>query len=509
MTTHEVSVEEFELLIETNRLLSSKLDLSELLYTVMDLASRVMMVEASSVLLVDEEKQELYFDVAVGGAGDELKGFRIPMGKGIAGWVAKENKPVIANDITKDPRWGGDAASEFKTKSILACPMQVRGKVIGVVEAINRAENNPFTFSDLRLFESFASQAGIAIENARLFSNLRTEKEKLEEIFNEMADAAILIDTKGKVLKANKQTKSFFEKELANISDTDKESYTWNPGRDDMFSSKDKGGIFKLTREDPKKLILAGTWVKIEDSYLLVFRDVTESQQEKYLKRDFLSMISHKLRTPLVTISGFMPLLKQESGNFSNAAKTALSAIEKEATHLNYLVEDILKFTSLMQLERASGIDKSPVVLSEVVEAALAKLGHLIKGLKVQVNKKMDNGSSTVGDKMLLTESISALIENAIKFNTKPEKTVTLEVRKEDPFLALDIVDNGPGIPVEEREKVFQWFQQVERDFTGQVRGMGLGLSFVKKVISLHDGKITLDSKLDEGTKFTLMLPAK
>ena len=203
MSSPPQQLESLELLLEVGRLLSSKLKLSDLLHTIMQLAAKVVNSETASLLLVDPKTDELYFDVALG-LDPALAKIRLKMGEGIAGAVAKGNKPLIINDTQNDPRWTQkvDKKSGFVTRSILAAPIALKGRCIGVIEAINHCDGD-FSSSDLRIFEAFASQCAVAIDNARLFASLQEEKFKLSTIFSEMKDAAVLTDGRGTVVIAN------------------------------------------------------------------------------------------------------------------------------------------------------------------------------------------------------------------------------------------------------------------------------------------------------------------
>ena len=120
----------------------------------------------------------------------------------------------------------------------------------------------------------------------------------------------------------------------------------------------------------------------------------------------------------------------------------------------------------------------------------------------------MTDGILLYIDKIRIEEAIGNLLENAIKFNTKNDKKLWIsgkQINKD--FIQLEIKDNGHGIPSEEWEKIFQKFYQIEEYFTGRVEGAGLGLSLVKQIIESHGGKIWLESKLEEGSKFFLTLP--
>lgn len=513
----DISLEDLELLLEANRLLSSKLEIAELLYAIMDLAGRVMKVEAGSVLLLDEKRQELYFDVAVGGAGESIKGVRVPLGSGIAGWVAKEGKPVVANDVTKDPRWQGGLAAGgqgFVTKAIMALPLCVKGRTIGVVEAINKINCEEFTSSEQRLFEAFASQAAVAIENARLFSDVRQEKQKIEELFNRMAEGALVAGASGQILKMNDCAAAWLSGAApVNLGELASQGFEWSPTLDQVLSDGAAKGNFELRREKPQPLILAGSWSRWEDPLdgqvqtIFVFQDVTQSRKEEMLQRNFLSMISHKLRTPLVAITGYMPFLRQNLPA-TPVLRRAVDAMDRESRHLAYLVEDLLKFTMISGIVTDAQLVKSKVLASRLMEDALAKIDPLAKAEEVAIEKNFDSSASINGDSGLLTDMMHDLMENAIRFNTKSSKRLTVSVQAQDGHVVISVADNGPGIPPEEQDRVFQRFHQIEEDFTGQVRGMGLGLSFVKKVVELHRGRIDLESRPGEGTTFTVMLPA-
>jgi len=150
-------------------------------------AVEILSAEAGSLLLRDEEGGDLVFTMAVGGAGQNLIGTSVPSGAGIAGQVVETGQPVIVNDTANDSAWYGDlqngAVREFRTNAILAVPLVARGGVIGVLEVINKKDGSRFAPSEVDLLTTFASQAAIAIENARLF---QMTDEQLEARVNQL-----------------------------------------------------------------------------------------------------------------------------------------------------------------------------------------------------------------------------------------------------------------------------------------------------------------------------------
>jgi diguanylate cyclase (GGDEF)-like protein len=143
--------------------------------------------EAWSMLMVDEERQELVFELALGGKGKEVSAFRVKMGEGIAGWVAQTGQPVIVNDVAKDPRFARrfDSETRFKTRSMLCAPLVSRGRTIGVVQVINRQQGN-FTRADQQVLLTLVEPCAIAIENAILFQKAEqlTITDDLTKLFN-------------------------------------------------------------------------------------------------------------------------------------------------------------------------------------------------------------------------------------------------------------------------------------------------------------------------------------
>ena len=180
----KTTVQNLQKVLRVNAQINSTLETDKLLIIIMNTATQVMNAEVASLMLLDEKRQELIFKVALGSKGDELvEKFRIRVGEGIAGSVAASGKPLIVNNVHRDPRWAKrfDQSTGFLTKAIICVPMRAKGKLIGVLEAINPIGRTKFSSSDVKLFEIFADQAALAIENARLHAEeLRQEKSRQE-----------------------------------------------------------------------------------------------------------------------------------------------------------------------------------------------------------------------------------------------------------------------------------------------------------------------------------------
>jgi len=162
-------------LINLARGLSSTLDVDALLKRIGQSAEQMFLCEASAIMLLDEDKQHLFFKVATGEKGSTVTRFRVKVGEGIAGWVAENRETLLINDVSADKRFNAqmDKASGFKTRSALCVPMMAGSDLIGVVEVLNKKDGLSFTESDQGLLESFAGLAALAIANARVVGGFR------------------------------------------------------------------------------------------------------------------------------------------------------------------------------------------------------------------------------------------------------------------------------------------------------------------------------------------------
>ncbi len=169
-------------LIEINQLLMSTVDPEEVLQVILSSALQLFGVEGCSLGLLDDTGQHLAFVVMEGPA--QIDAFRVPLGQGIAGWVAQTGEGVISNDVSRDSRWFGgvDQQSGFTTRSILCAPLKQHDRMIGVIEAINTTKPEGFTTEDLELLTAFGGLAGTAITQTKAFTRVRNARAAFQEV---------------------------------------------------------------------------------------------------------------------------------------------------------------------------------------------------------------------------------------------------------------------------------------------------------------------------------------
>jgi signal transduction histidine kinase len=194
----------------------------------------------------------------------------------------------------------------------------------------------------------------------------------------------------------------------------------------------------------------------------------------------------------------------------SGFQSNALADIDRQGHQLANLVNKLLSFTlvegNVLELNRTvvnlKGICKE--IYGHFHEAVFQK------GVKLEIDDSCNAINSLYVDEEKIKEVFFNLIDNAIKFNDKNEKTVRISDRKiSGEMIEFSITDNGPGIPPEEHDKIFQMFYQIEENFTGQTEGAGLGLPLVKRIIEAHGGMIRIESGLHDGSRFIFTLPAQ
>jgi sigma-B regulation protein RsbU (phosphoserine phosphatase) len=165
---------------------SPDIGIDEVLTLIMKNVSQLLDAEAWSLLLLDRERKELIFEEVIGKKKSTLKGQRMPITEGIVGWTVKNKKPAIVTDPYKDKRFfqSIDKQTGFVTHNILSVPLLSKGKILGIIEAINKKNKTNFNEEDLKLVNNYAEHAAIALENANLVQNLKSKIRYLTLIFD-------------------------------------------------------------------------------------------------------------------------------------------------------------------------------------------------------------------------------------------------------------------------------------------------------------------------------------
>lgn len=236
------------------------------------------------------------------------------------------------------------------------------------------------------------------------------------------------------------------------------------------------------------------------DGAVLVLLDITEREAREQLRREFSANVSHELKTPLTSISGYAEIIKNGMVKPADVPRFA-EHIYNEAGRLITLIGDIIKLSQLD--ETAVELPEERVDLYAIAEDVIRRLDDMAK--QKQVTLKLEGGGAVVrGAHQILDEMLFNLCDNAIRYN-KPCGVVTVRVEETNEHVVLKVSDTGIGIPEADRERVFERFYRVDKSHSKEMGGTGLGLSIVKHGAQFHHASLSLDSREGAGTSITIV----
>lgn len=336
---------------------------------------------------------------------------------------------------------------------------------------------------------------------------LKRKREEFETATENMSEGLIILNEKGVILSINRAAAKMLglsEDSVGKDIFSEKTSVNLKEPTQIVLSGKNKEEVFAL--RDGNCQLLANpvsTDGKVTGAALLVL-DVTEKERAEQMRREFTANVSHELKTPLQTISGYAELLA--NGMVADKDKTAFSEkIYAEAQRMIRLIEDIIKLSNLD--EGAVELTRETVDLYVTAENTVRSLLPAAKKANVTLSLNGEN-AEIYGIPQLLTAVVYNLCDNAIKYN-KDGGTVFVNVKNNAENIVLSVRDTGIGIPKEQQERIFERFYRVDKSHSKEVGGTGLGLSIVKHAAKLHDAKITLESEVGKGTGITVIFPKK
>ena len=216
-------------------------------------------------------------------------------------------------------------------------------------------------------------------------------------------------------------------------------------------------------------------------------------------------MVSHELRTPLTSISAYTDLLERNrTGNLSEKQVRQLGVVRRNSTHLSRLISDFLDISKIESPEFT--LTKAEFDLSEIIVELVESLEPLAAAKQQRNTAFIYEDIEMVGDKQKLTQVVSNLIENAVKYSPE-DADINVETSVNNGEAKIVIRDNGYGITKSDQEQIFEAFFRSRTEENWEVPGTGLGLALVKRIISMHGGSVDLDSEIGEGSAFTILLP--
>jgi len=423
--------------------------------------------------------------------------------------------------------------SKYKQK-IKEC---IEKNIPEISEGIIETNNLPFS---VKILSNKNKEIILIIKNQtekiRLNEQIKIAKEQYEQLVNNTADIICIIDKKGNFKFANKQ----FEKQLGyKLNSSPSLFQIIHPEEVPKFvqtlneCEKTKKGFqekeFRIITNRKKTLYFAVSALPliqngVVNEFSMTFRDITakkkkenESADERErlkaeykklsemnrMKTEFVSMVSHDLKTPLTNIQGYASLLKNKIlGPNTEKQQEAAEIIDKEAKHLAKLINDLLDLSKIDS--GAMTLHKRPFKLKDLEEKCSLKSLAERKGLNLIWNTP-DSLGEVYGDPERIAQVLTNLVHNAIKFTDHGSVTINA-FQKDKNYIQVDVIDTGPGIPKKEQELIFERFQRSSISKLYKKEGSGLGLAIAREIMRLHDSDITVKSEVGKGSTFSILL---
>jgi len=241
-----------------------------------------------------------------------------------------------------------------------------------------------------------------------------------------------------------------------------------------------------------------------------VLRDITARVELERMKTNFLSVVSHELKTPLHSIKGFVEIiLLGKTGPVNELQRDFLGTVKEQTNQLQRLINDLLEF-SRMEAGQIK-LRMEPITVGDLVADVATKLGPQAANGKVSImNQVAVNFATIEADPMRIEQVVTNLVDNAIKF-TPPGGVINVHGREDAEMVELRISDSGIGIPLEEQQRIFDRFYQVDGGSNRLYKGTGLGLSICKHIVEHHGGRIWVESPGadGQGATFCFRLPRR
>jgi two-component system phosphate regulon sensor histidine kinase PhoR len=255
--------------------------------------------------------------------------------------------------------------------------------------------------------------------------------------------------------------------------------------------------------------VLKGAEAERPGGVLLVLHDVTRLRELESVRREFVANVSHEFRTPLSIINGYLETL-EEGGVGREMLRKSISVMRRHADRLNRLIEDLLTISRME--EKGVRLETASADVAGLLSSVVSRLDPEIRQRGAEVRLDIESGlPSLTIDSYRMEQAFSNLLANALRHGSPAGSTrgvrVTVAMRREGPDLAISFSDDGPGIPFQDQEHLFERFYRVGGDRARQTGGTGLGLSIVKHVVQAHGGRVGLRSRPGEGSTFTIHLP--
>ena len=486
------------------------LSVDDLLPELLDRIKELLETDTAAALLLDETGETLVARAARGLEEAVERGTRIPVGKGFAGRVAAERRPIVIDDVDHADVLN-PVLREKGVKSLLGVPLVIEGSVIGVLH-VGTLTTREFTPDEAKLLQLVADRVALALENVRLFREAE-ERANAARVLNTVGDGVFLVDRGDTIHLWNQAAEA-----ITGLRESDvlgRRATEAIPGWSEIAHlvpvAAGVGPVGARASSLPLDLGDREVWVSIsgvdfDEGTVYAFRDLTEERRLDELKAEFVATASHELRTPLAAVYGAaMTLRRRDLALDEQGRERLLEVVAQESERLARIIDEILWASRLdsgqveLELERVDPRECA----ERVVEAAKT---HLPDGLQLDLVTPPDGVPALEADSDKVRQVLTNLVENAVKYSPDGG-LVEVRVEPRGRCVRFAVRDEGLGIPPQEQTRIFEKFYRLDPNLTRGVGGTGLGLYISRELIKRMHGRIWVSSREGEGSTFFVELP--
>lgn len=340
------------------------------------------------------------------------------------------------------------------------------------------------------------------------------EKDQMETILASMVEGVLAFDSAGRLMLMNRTAEEMIDVSWEEVH----QRYFLEILRNHQLGDLLKEGLtdtkrhvieIKLSPHDSEYYRVYITPIIGKEGsaqgVVMVLRNVTKLRQLEQMRTEFVANVSHELRTPLTSIKGYVETLLDGAIDNSDVAANFLSIINSEADRLHNLINDLL-YLSQLETGRME-VAKKLISSQELLDKLIKVLNPVAEAKNITIKTIIHPQAEKIyGNDIMLEQVMINLLDNAIKYSYD-NGTVTVEIDCKDDKILINVIDLGIGIPSESLHRLFERFYRVDKARSRQVGGTGLGLSIVKHIIERHRGQILVESEVDKGSTFTVILP--
>ncbi|HZY40901.1 MAG TPA: ATP-binding protein, partial [Anaerolineae bacterium] len=454
--------------------------------------------EEGALMLPDPASGVLFLRAHYNFTDDAIQNLRVKVTDALMSRVISGGRPIMLS--------GGEALKSqtvLSVKSILCVPLFVGERVTGVLTVGRRSASQPFSEHHVHLLSTLADSAAIAIENARLYWQADSERAKLDTILREIDDAVIVTDAETRLLLINNAARAAFGLTDGALGQPLTEAIPLKAVTDLFDQRKLRSQAWRADITLPDGRTLQGQLSVLSGiGYGAVLHDITRLKELDKIKSEFVSIVSHDLRTPLTVIRGYVELLPRV-GPLNDQQREFVARVENSMTNMVALIGDLL---DIGRIEAGVDWEMQPTALEPIVIDAVQELQAAAALKHHALTSEVDDLSLVPGNARRLRQVVNNLVTNALKY-TLDGGQIAVTAREDGDFVLLQVRDNGIGIALDDQRHVFDKFYRVRSEATEHIQGSGLGLSIVKAIVEKHSGRVWVESKPGKGSTFTVVLP--